>query len=412
MRSGAKRATPGSPGTTLTPGRRQEDALEPTVREMAESLGLQLPREQQLLWVAELAAREELPGAWTALEHRPGEPAFYNSATKRVSKQHPVVTRCKQYLHRLTAFREVTGTPERNVKAHMAVVLNEVLNRCHRELPPVTPEIIERVAVLLDINTAVDHRLTTKVKAAIELYAEEQYDVAIQASQKADVDGLLRLLRKEQWVVEVLGRLDGVIMCSELEHLAAQVKCEQCFDYFSLDGFVRTHPRGSKREHHTTVKCEQFACSVYPHEFATCKVDGVLFCDQAYEEAAAKDPFLRRRQRTFLAGFTCSEHPGHSAEVLCEDCCDFLCWQCFLELHGHGHRREHVALKLEGNSLLYRGGEPCPPEETARLISRARFCRDGGPWLAFRDDQLDGYWYHLSDKVVTKQNPYLGPVTA
>ena len=28
-------------------------------------------------------------------------------------------------------------------------------------------------------------------------------------------------------------------------------------------------------------------------------------------------------------------------------------------------------------------------------------------WDEFKDDQLDTYWYHLRDKLTTRQNPYM-----
>eukprot|EP00913_Durusdinium_trenchii_P023626 g22198.t1 len=80
-------------------------------------------------------------------------------------------------------------------------------------------------------------------------------------------------------------------------------------------------------------------------------------------------------------------------------------------LEGGGNRLRHVPLRLDAEGQLYRAGELLPPEEgigsCARLIDRARLAREGGPWLAFQDDQLNTYWYHLSDKVTTQQNPYL-----
>lgn len=42
------------------------------------------------------------------------------------------------------------------------MVLNEALNRCHRELPPVTPELLERAALLLAVDTTEDFALATK----------------------------------------------------------------------------------------------------------------------------------------------------------------------------------------------------------------------------------------------------------
>jgi len=61
-----------------------------------------------------------------------------------------------------------------------------------------TPELIERLAVLLYIDTNTEYTLTRRVKIAIESYAEEQYDIALQASQKADMDAFLKEVRYEQ----------------------------------------------------------------------------------------------------------------------------------------------------------------------------------------------------------------------
>ena len=47
------------------------------------------------------------------------------------------------------------------------VIVNETLNRCHRSLPPVTPELVEKTCILLGINTAKQHliaRLSTTRK--------------------------------------------------------------------------------------------------------------------------------------------------------------------------------------------------------------------------------------------------------
>merc|ERR1711957_903859 len=116
---------------------------------------------------------------------------------------------------------------------------------------------------------------------------------------------------------------------------------------------------------------------------------------------------FRRKRKIIIGGLLCSEYEGKCAEVFCEDCSDFFCWEAYIELHNHGNRRQHVPLQFDANCVLLRAGQQVPPEETARLLSRSRLAREGGPWLAFRDDQLNSYWYHLSDKVTTQANPYL-----
>eukprot|EP00931_Biecheleriopsis_adriatica_P060967 TRINITY_DN36631_c0_g1_i1.p1 TRINITY_DN36631_c0_g1~~TRINITY_DN36631_c0_g1_i1.p1 ORF type:complete len:690 (+),score=104.93 TRINITY_DN36631_c0_g1_i1:37-2070(+) len=386
--------------------------LPKAVQAAARSLGLDVQQDVTLLWLAEHAARVNLPEDWVHFTDDEGQAAFYHAKTKRVTRQHPMMERYRRYIIRLRRLREKqekAGLPVRaaiKVRPHLAVILNECLNRTHRELPPVTPEILERVAVLLGIDTPFDFGLATKLKAAMELFVEDQYDISVATGQKADVDSFLTDLRDEQVKHEVLEKPEGVIMCSEFEDRPAAVKCQECMDFFSLEGFSKTHVSG-KRKRHTPLKVEQLACSVFPEDLATCEVGGTYFCDRGYEDAIRRNPGLRFKHRTILGGPRCSEYPDRIADVLCEDCCDMFCWEAFIEFHNHGHRQQHVPLQFRG-SILHRDGQPLPPEEASRIMSRSRLARDGGPWLAFRDDQLNTYWYHLSDKVITHENPYFG----
>jgi len=369
-------------------------------------LGMDTKTDEQLLWIAEHAARVELPPDWVDLEDDEGKPAYYQEKTKRLTTQHPVITKYKDFIVKVRSFQERRGTIGQKVKPHLAVLMNEVLNRIHKELPPMTVELMERLAVLLYIDTALEHTLTRRVKIAIEAYAEEQYDVAVQASQKADMDSFLTEVRMEQIRLEVLSKPDAVIMCTEIEGQSARVKCDQCKDFFSLEGFTATHSTG-KRRNHTVEKCEQVVCSLYTDQLATCEVEQTLFCDRAYEEVATRQPHLRQKRKKILGGLSCSEYPTSVAEVLCEDCSDLYSWEAYIELHRRGNRVRHVPLRLDKDGILYRSGVPCSPEETARLIDRARKAREGGPWLAFQDDQYNTFWYNLEDKAVSYSNQFL-----
>jgi len=382
------------------------DQLPPSQQKAVTELKIDPEKEEQLLWIAHHAANVELPPEWVEFEDDDGNEAYYHAKTKQLTTQHPIMTKYKNFVDKVRKFQERMGTVGRKVKPHLAVIMNEVLNRIYRELPPITPELLERLTVLLYIDINIEHDLTRRVKIAIESYAEDQYDIALQAQQKADMDAFLNEVRMEQVRLEVLNKPDAVIMCTEIENQPARVKCEQCKDFFSLEGFASTHSTG-KRKNHTTVKCEQTTCSVYPDQLATCEVDNTLFCDRAYEEVANRQPHIRQKRKKVLGGLACSEYSNTVAEVLCEDCSDLYCWEAFIELHRRGNRIRHVPLRLDAEGQLYRAGELLPPEECARLIDRARLAREGGAWLAFQDDQLSTYWYHLSDKVTTPQNPYL-----
>jgi hypothetical protein len=363
------------------------------------------------MWIAEHAAVVELPPPWDSFDDAAGDKAYYHPKTKLLTKTHPIIANYKQFMHKVRHFQQRTNSVDKKVKPHLAVVLNEVLNRVYKDLPPVTPDIIERLAVLLYIDTSIEHFLTRRMKQILEAYAEDQYDVAIQAHQKVDVDGFLDEIREDQIRIEVLTKPETVIMCTEIEGQPARVKCEQCKDFFSHEGFAATHNTG-KRKQHTSLKCEQVTCTVYTNQLATCEVDHQLFCDRAYEQVAEKNPEIRTKRKKILGGLKCSEYPQRVAEVLCEDCSDLFCWEAFIEMHRRGNRLRHVPLKLDPEGQLHRAGDILSPEENARLIDRARMAREGGPWLSFQDDQLNTYWYHLTDKVYSTENKYLpaGPM--
>lgn len=369
-------------------------------------MGFDKQFDKQLLWIAEHAAHVELPEDWIQGETDRGEPFFYHPKTKQLTTTHPIRRKYHQFVQKVRNFQKRMNMSDKEVIPHLAVIMDEVLNRMQKDLPPVTDQIIERLAVLFYIDTKVEHSLTRRVKTAIEAYVEEEIETIRQTGQKADMSTFLDEVRHEQIRAEVLSKPDPVIMCSEDPTEPARVKCEDCQDFFSLKGFDDTHSTG-KRRNHVRVKCEQVTCSIYKDQWATCEVDTTLYCDKAYEETANRKPTLRQKRKKILGGLACSEYTGKRAEVLCEDCSDLFCWEAFIELHRRGNRLRHVPLQLDQEGQLYRAGQQLAPEECARLIDRARRAREGGEWLAFQDDQLNTYWYNLTDKSVATKNPVL-----
>jgi hypothetical protein len=96
--------------------------------------------------------------------------------------------------------------------------------------------------------------------------------------------------------------------------------------------------------------------------------------------------------------------------VLCEDCVDLFCTECFIKLHRKGKRRQHVHLTIDNTGQIFRGGFLVPAEEAQVLTERARSTVDTGPWVPFRDQDLKVFWYHLVDKVTRVKAP-VDPVT-
>lgn len=382
--------------------------LGPKEQKAAKDIGIDVHSKEDMeyMWIADFAANMELPAAWAEIEDDKGNPAYYNPATKVLTQIHPVLAKYKKMFEKIKKFKERAGTSDKEVEPYCAMILNEVLNRCNRELPPVTPEILDRMALLLGIQTSEEHTLARKLKFSIETFAEDQYDLSIQAHQKADVNAFLHDIHTEQVRIDVLEKPEDVIPCSEIDGEPARVKCEDCKDFFSLEGFGITHATG-KRKDHRTIMCEQLTCCIYKDRLATCEVDHNLYCDEAYAMQAMKNSELRNHRKKILGGLSCSEYPGRVAEVLCEECSDLYCMEAFIELHRRGNRAKHVPLRLDENGQLHRAGQLLDPPECAKLIDRARQARDGGPWLAFNNDELNTYWFHLISKKTTTKNPYL-----
>eukprot|EP00435_Cladocopium_sp_Y103_P023891 s2791_g5.t2 len=338
----------------------ERDPLAP----VAAALGLDPQTEEHLVWLVDAAASVELPEGWITFADDDGRAVYYHERKLFVTRKHPMLQRLKVYAEQLQRFYQTLSSKALNnnakIRAHLAVILNEVLNRCHRELPPMTPVLLERTAVLLGIDTTSEFVLSSKVKTAIESFAEDQYDISVATHQKADVDSFTKNLRAEQIQAE-------------------------CMDFFSLEGFQKCHASGKRRQHHP-LKVEQCACSVFPREPATCKVEGQYYSDQGYDVAVQRHPHLEKKH------------------------CDFFCMEAFWERHGHGHRQQHSCLQLDRAGILHRFGQPLPPlEDSSQKKEKLDNTeRNSGPWLAFRDDQLTTYWYHLRDKVVTFENPYFG----
>ncbi|OLP94152.1 hypothetical protein AK812_SmicGene23814 [Symbiodinium microadriaticum] len=93
-----------------------------------------------------------------------------------------------------------------------------------------------------------------------------------------------------------------------------------------------------------------------------------------------------------------------------QDCVDLFCTECFIRLHRKGKRRQHVHLTIDNTGQIFRGGFLVPPEEAQVLTDRARSTVETGPWVPFRDDELNVYWYHLVEKRSVSQSP-VDPVT-
>jgi len=381
---------------------------------IAEMIGIDMVNEPQFLWVAEEASRAEMPPDWTECVNEDGQTLYYHTKENKLQKEHPLIMRYKEIYYRARSYTKqmINGDAgnildKPNVK--LAAITADVMGRASKGQPPATPDIVEGLANLLGIESTKEYFLTRCVKQTLEAYVEKKLDIScIIEDLKAPVE-FLREIRKKQNQVDVIRKPTSIVMCQECEKKAAVVKCEQCKDYFCQDCFNATHATG-KRRAHITSDVEQLVCAAYEDRVATCQCVqcGLFYSDEGFMYVHAFDaarPDLRNHLKRVINGLVCLECEHYNASVLCEDCVDLYCTECFIKLHRKGKRRQHVHLTIDNTGQIFRGGFLVPPEEAQVLTDRARSTVETGPWVPFRDEQLNVYWYNLIEKTFATQSP-------
>jgi len=386
---------------------------------LAEIIGMDVVNEPQYLWIAKEAAEARLPEDWKELTNEDGETLYYHMIERRLQKEHPLIERYKRLYQKTRGYAkqviqgiagDVLETPDHKLNGITATVMN----RASKGLPPATPEIIEGLASLLNVDSSKEYYLVRCVKQTLEAYVEKKFELSTFLMDLQEPVEFLRQIRKKQNQVDVIRKPNSIVMCQECEKKAAVVKCEQCKDYFCQDCFNSTHATG-KRRAHITSDVEQLVCAAYEDRVATCQCVqcGLFYSDEGFLYVHAFDasrPDLRNHLKRVINGLVCLECEHYNASVLCEDCVDLFCTECFIKLHRKGKRRQHVHLTIDNTGQIFRGGFLVPPEEAQVLTDRARSTVETGPWVPFRDDDLKVFWYHLLDKVSIEQSP-VDPVT-
>jgi len=381
---------------------------------VAELIGMDVVNEPQYLWIAVQAAKSPMPLDWKELTNEDGDTLYYHTIEKRLQKEHPLIERYKQIYHRARSYTKQivegdTGDILKQPDVKLNAITAQVMGRASKGLPPATPEIVEGLASLLGIDAKKEFFLVRCIKQTLEAYVEKKFDLTTYCVDLGDPVEFLRQIRKKQNQVDVIRKPNSIVMCQECEKKAAVVKCEQCKDYFCQDCFNSTHATG-KRRAHITSDVEQLVCAAYEDRVATCQCVqcGLFYSDEGFLFVHAFDasrPDLRNHLKRVINGLVCLECEHYNASVLCEDCVDLFCTECFIKLHRKGKRRQHVHLTIDNTGQIFRGGFLVPPEEAQVLTDRARSTVETGPWVPFRDEELKVFWYHLVDKVTVEQSP-------
>lgn len=388
---------------------------------IAEMIGIDPVHEPQYLWIAEQASRVKMPKDWKVFLNEDGERMYWHQKTKKIQKEHPLILRYKEMYYKTRGFMksmEEGGTAADALEtpdAKLTAITTQVLHRANKGLPVATPKIIEALCSILEIDTTREFFLFRVVKKTLEAYVEKKFELRGMIDDLKAPLPFLREIRKKQNQVDVIKKPTQIIKCQECEEQAAVVKCEQCKDYFCQECFNKTHATG-KRRAHVTSDVEQLVCAAYQDRVATCQCVqcGLFYSDEGFMYVHAFDAErqdLRNHLRRVINGLVCLECEHYNASVLCEDCVDLFCTECFIKLHRRGKRRQHIHLTIDNTGQIFRGGTLVPPEEAQVLTDKARSTVETGPWVPFRDDENNIVWYHLIDKGEPVETAPIDPET-
>eukprot|EP00927_Polykrikos_kofoidii_P076924 TRINITY_DN7393_c0_g1_i1.p1 TRINITY_DN7393_c0_g1~~TRINITY_DN7393_c0_g1_i1.p1 ORF type:complete len:420 (+),score=84.36 TRINITY_DN7393_c0_g1_i1:70-1329(+) len=387
---------------------------------IGDAIGIDLVNEPQFMYIAEAASRAPLPQDWKELTNEDGETMYFHTEDRRLTKEHPLIMRYKQmyYKHRSYTKKMMEGetaadkleTPE----VKLAAIIQTIMGRASNGYPPTNPQVVEDLATLLKVDSTREFFLFRCIKQTVEAYVDKKFELSSITQDLKEPIEFLKEIRKKQNQVDIIRKPTSIVMCQECDGKAAVVKCEQCKDYFCQDCFNSTHRTG-KRRAHITSDVEQLVCAAYEDRVATCQCVqcGLFYSEEGFTYVHAYDaqrPDLRNHLRRVINGLVCLECEHYNASVLCEDCVDLFCTECFIKLHRKGKRRQHVHLTIDNTGQIFRGGFLVPAEEAQVLTERARSTVDTGPWVPFRDQDLKVFWYHLVDKVTRVKAP-VDPVT-
>eukprot|EP00921_Rhytidocystis_pertsovi_P019583 GHVQ01031102.1.p1 GENE.GHVQ01031102.1~~GHVQ01031102.1.p1 ORF type:complete len:372 (+),score=25.46 GHVQ01031102.1:1545-2660(+) len=301
--------------------------------------------EPQFLWIAEEAARAPVPEGWQEIEGDFGEVYYYNSGLQKLQKVHPLIERFSKLYHKHKTYFKLTHKPLQSPLEQQAGELKNIISDVerrvhHLQLPPCTPDIIERVAVLCRIDTTTEFYVTRSLKATFEEYVRNRRSLETLLRDLSSPLNIIRDIKEQQGRFEPPRMPGCLVLCSECHNRSAIYKCNECLDGYCQQCFDIIHKNGNRREH-VPVRVHQLACSGCDRVLPSCQClqCGLFFCDACFEKCHSTRADLLLHVKQLITGLVCLECEQFNASILCENCTDLFCTECYMKLHRQGTRR-------------------------------------------------------------------------
>ena len=365
-------------------------------------LGIDPVLEPQYLWIAQMACKAKADPEWKEFTGDNGRVMYFNTRTQSIQETHPVIHKYSQLLAKQKAFSNSSNILSNLLDDSKQVELYEIIrllkDRQSRGMAPVTPSILQRLSVLLQVDHHKEFQLVRCIRRTLEIFLEQQHDLTRLLTDLSEPIISLRQAYASQIKEDIAQLPTHVIFCQECESRSAIVKCKACGDYFCRPCFQNMHATGNRR-FHPTLEVEQLVCIICDREISSsqCIQCGTFFCDNCFTELHASRAELHDHMRRVITGLICLECEHYDATAVCEDCLDAFCNDCFLKAHSRGRRRNHRYLKVDSNGqLTNQEGRVLSLEEAREITRQAKSSEASGPWEQFQDDAGNFYSFNLA----------------
>mmetsp|Transcript_26837 Transcript_26837/g.46599 ORF Transcript_26837/g.46599 Transcript_26837/m.46599 type:complete len:656 (-) Transcript_26837:93-2060(-) len=267
----------------------------PTFEEWREYLRIdpRKPEDENNMWLVQALMETELPKPWTCYKGVGSIVCYIRSDVGAVTWKHPFY----EYFRQLRDFcRQASALEVMQVRVNRLLWSYEAtrVETEHYQEPLVSPEYVEKLALIFGHNVAEQGCLVRNLKAQLKVFAKsyrEKQDIDINdvdaCAKTLEKDGEKYDLMREEWespqgdvTFELTELANGQKNCVNCEKVALSF-CLECKDYLCLNCYDTLHRNGARRDHapFRLVPCK--TCNIMPAKLHCTFTDKSL-CHECY----------------------------------------------------------------------------------------------------------------------------------